>query len=124
MNNSFKEANIAEIAMGAVVERMSLAMHNAIENIRDPNTDAKKTRTIDLKLKLTPDKDRKTIGYQILIKENLCPLEDLEGTLFIDRKNGRYIAIEQDGFQEELPLEVIPSNVNPETGELKEGTND
>jgi hypothetical protein len=84
------------MASGGAVERLHRALVDALENILDPNTPAKKTRTITLKITIKPHESRE-VG-ELLVETKFAPVppKPLETSIVIDRDNsGRACAVER-----------------------------
>lgn len=52
------ELNVSTLSGGALVERIQDEISKAIANITDPNTPAKKARTVTMKMTIKPNEQR------------------------------------------------------------------
>jgi hypothetical protein len=107
--------NIAELAQGALVELAEDEIKKIIENIYDPNTDAKKARKLTLTLTFKPQKDRDMVNTEIQAKSSLAPYTPIETTICVGKDaKGKVIAEEYRKGQIAGQVEV-----NTDTGEIK-----
>lgn len=103
---------LMEIGRGAAVERFDLALQKVLDNIQDPNTDAKKPRAVVLKITITPDEDRGVGKYTIEAQEKLAPIKAHPGRVFLGRdKAGHGVASEVHPSQVEIPEVLEAANV-------------
>ena len=100
---------LTEIGRGAAVERFDLELQKVLDNIQDPNTDAKKARSVVLKFTITPDEDRGVGKYAIDAQAKLAPLKSHPGRVFlgIDGK-GHGVASEEHPTQAEIKEVMNP----------------
>jgi hypothetical protein len=83
------------ICGGGMMERLSDALQEALDNIIDPNTDAEAVREVHLKIKIKPNKNRTMGEVQVSTKVNNAPPTPLETTFIIDTDRlGRAVARE------------------------------
>jgi hypothetical protein len=75
--------NIGNVNDGAIGEAFSLALTKVMENIRDVNCPATKTREIVLSLKLRPHADRVEVDTTLTSTVRLASIEPHEGKLFM-----------------------------------------
>jgi hypothetical protein len=82
-------------ANGAFAEKFNTEMRKAYENIKDPNTDAKKTRTVTMTVKINGDDERDLGFVQVGSKSSLAPHKDVATKIVLDRDNeGRVVGAE------------------------------
>lgn len=81
MNDSERKKSFLEIAKGAMLERFDYELEKIIENIMDINTPASKPRQINLVLTMKPDAERKTIGYEVVVKSKTQPTNPISGAV-------------------------------------------
>lgn len=74
-------------AEGALAERVNVEIQKILENIADPNTDAKKVRTLTVKLSFKADDKRDVILSTVVAKSTLAPARDIESKLIMDLDN-------------------------------------
>ncbi|MCE7699820.1 MAG: hypothetical protein K8E24_013725 [Methanobacterium paludis] len=87
--------NLQELAGGAVAERFERELQQVLNNIADPNTDAKKKRKLQVVLTLAPNEDRTLASISILAKKTLVPAKEIETQLVIGQDGrGRTVAKE------------------------------
>lgn len=75
--------NILEMARGAIMERVDVEMDRVIENILDPNTPAKKKRSITLRIDLMPEENRGRVDMKVQCKSTLAPMVDVSTAMCI-----------------------------------------
>lgn len=108
--------NIAELAQGALVELAEDEIRKIIENISDPNTDAKKARKLTITLTFKPLKERDMVNTEIQAKSSLAPYTPIETTICVGKdKTGKVVAEEYRRGQMAGQVEV-----DTETGEIKD----
>jgi hypothetical protein len=104
MSKEASAVNLINIGNGTAVELFDHELQKVLANIKDVNTDAKKTRSITLKVSLVPHGDR--AGMQIVIDCNskLSTVPAVQaGTMFIMKnKEGELQAYSHDVRQEQL----------------------
>ncbi len=93
--------NLSELAGGAVAERFNIELQKVLENIMDPNTDAKKARKLTLTLTFKADENRDVASVNIEAKTTLAPANSLATKILMDKdRNGHAVGAEL--FQTEL----------------------
>lgn len=70
---------------GGAVERLHNALQEALDNILDPNTPAKKVRKVKLELSIKPNEQRTLAEMLVTTACTLCPPEPLETSIMIDK---------------------------------------
>lgn len=78
------ELNAATIAGGGLVERLNEELQKVVANCLDVNTEAKKTRTVTLKIKVKPDESRCFAGVNVETSSTLCPPEPIATSIFME----------------------------------------
>lgn len=104
-------------ANGALAERANEELQKILENIADPNTDAKKKRKLTLTITLAADNERDVIMTNVVAKSTLAPAEPIEAKILMDLDNdGKVTGAElKSGIKGQTFVDV-------ETGEIKEDT--
>jgi len=86
---------LATLYSGAVIEAVDHEIANALANIMDPNTSPSSARTVTLKLKIKPNKERNIASVTFQASSALAAAEALETSILIDRdKAGKPLAFE------------------------------
>ena len=86
---------VESLAGGGAVERLHKAMQEALDNILDPNTEAKKPRKVKMILTIKPKEARNMGDMTIETSTVLCAPKPLEATILIDTgADGRGVACE------------------------------
>lgn len=89
------KSSILQMARGAIMERVDYEVQKAIDNILDPNTEAKAKRKITLTLEMKPDDERRIITLSASAKSALAPVTPVGTTLGITAdQNGEMLIVE------------------------------
>ena len=89
--------NLASICGGAVQEKVDRALEKVAKNILDPNTDARKKRSITLKITLEPDEDdREDVKVSSEVSYTLASETGVQTQFFMykDLESGRVTVTE------------------------------
>ena len=88
--------SILEMAQGAIMEQVNQEVGKIVDNILDPNTDAKKKRQLSLTVDFTPSADRSTVVITATAKSKLLPNNSVQTTLYVgaDSSTGEIQAVE------------------------------
>lgn len=133
---------LASMCDGGVQERIDRALLKISDNILDPNTEAKKKRTLTVTISLTPNEDdREDVSVEVSTSVKLAPEVGLKTQFFInkDLRSGMVSLTEHAKGQIKgqltlddmgMSTEEVPHNDNlsaeelgcdPDTGEVIEG---
>lgn len=83
------------LAGGAVKERFNDGLQEVLDNIIDPNTDAKKSRKIALTITIKPKDERDFALIDFDVKTTLAQPKSIGSSIIIDRDNsGKAVAAE------------------------------
>lgn len=93
---------LGTVCEGAVEERFAEKLAVVLANIDDPNTLAKTAREIVIRLTFSPSDERDVAAIGLSVEAKLAPNRPVGSTLFIGRKNGKLMAIEQNPKQASL----------------------
>lgn len=106
-------ANLLEVARGAIGERLDYELSKVVENISDLNTKADAVRKITLTLSLKPDSERQNIKMSTQVKSTLTPTNNIESALFLTESDEGKALVEMlpqvpgqmalDGSEQEEP---------------------
>ena len=94
---SDEKLTLATICDGAVQEKIDRALEKVAKNILDPNTDAKKKRSITLKIIMEPNEDdREDVKVNSEITYTLAPESGVQTQFFMckDLQSGRVTVTE------------------------------
>lgn len=81
-----EQMTLASMCGGGVQERINRALAKISDNILDPNTEAKKKRTLDIKIVLTPSEDdREDVAIEVHTSTKLAPEIGLKTQMFINK---------------------------------------
>lgn len=75
--------SLSDLMDGGVEERFNAALAEVWENVYDPNTDAKKPREVNLKIKITPNERRDSCDFRVSVVPKLAPKVDLTQTVML-----------------------------------------
>jgi hypothetical protein len=96
------EANLLTIAGGGTKVLFDRAIQLVIENIKDPNTDAKKKRKVVLTFECEPYADRSGFHVEAAVETKLQAPQGVSGTVYIGREGQRFRGYTQDIKQGDL----------------------
>lgn len=77
--------NLEKFAGGALAEKFNMGLKEVLENIADPNTEAKKKRKLTVELTFNPDEERELSLVDILVKTKLEPPKAVATKILIDK---------------------------------------
>lgn len=88
--------SILEMAQGAIMEQVNIEVGKIIDNILDPNTDAKKKRQLVLTVDFAPSNDRSAVSVTATAKSKLLPNNAIQTTVYVgaDPSTGEVQAVE------------------------------
>jgi O-glycosyl hydrolase len=116
------------LAGGALGELFDREIERVAADIIDLNTEADAARTITIKVKIKPDKDRGFGAVDMFVSSTLGQPKGVASMMYFGRKNGRAVAVENVPAQKELfdsmgprPVVEFKQAVNKETGEVING---
>ena len=93
--DSFDRTSLLEMAGGAIMERVDFELSRVVDNILDPNTEAKVKRQIQLTVTLEPSDDRRMISVSAQAKTKLAPTTPVKTALcFASGKDGEAVLAE------------------------------
>lgn len=69
-----EEISLFDLLDGGVKELAALNLRRVLDNIRDVNTDAKKTRSLTVKFTFLPNEDRDTVNVDIAVDCKTVPV--------------------------------------------------
>lgn len=107
--------NLEKFAGGALAEKFNIGLKEVLENIADPNTEAKKKRKMTVELTFAPDEERELSIVDIVVKTKLEPTKAVATKIIIDKDGqGGVIASE---YNNQLKGQQY-LRVDEETGEI------
>lgn len=71
-------------AQGGPAEKFNIELQKVLENIADPNTDAKKVRKVSMVVSLKPNEHRNLADVSVEIKSTIVPSQPIGTSLIID----------------------------------------
>lgn len=118
MTPDLKDVTLETVGGGAAVPQFEQELERVLENIRDPNTEAKATRKITLTVTFDPEEDRETVHTSIQVKSKLAPQREASAPMYIgfDRRDGALKAKTHDLRQRDMfsdgeeEQDVVPIN--------------
>lgn len=114
-------ANIIDLntfADGALSERANVELQKILENIHDPNTDAKKARKLTLTITLSADEKRDVVLTNVVAKTTLAPAKPIESKLIMDMDNkGKITGAElKSGLKGQTYIDVETEEIKDDRG--------
>ncbi len=104
-----ERVSLENLGHGAAAELFQKELENLIFNVVDPNTKPDAARSITLKLKVKPGKERTMCNVEISCESKLAPVMPFESTLFVGVEHGEAVASEYNPNQQRIPFpEPIP----------------
>ena len=94
------------------MEQFQFELEKVIENIADPNTDAKKARKITINITLKPNESRNVIAVDFQTKSTLAPANKVETSLFIDKDREGNLVVSE--LYNELPGQISFDDIEAE----------
>lgn len=109
-------------AGGALIAKLNQEVEKVVQNIYDPNTDAKKARKLTVTLTFKPTEDRSLAAVEIQAKASLQPAMPTSTNIMIDRDidTGTVMASE---LRNKLPGQMEINTENPKKPEVKTDSN-
>lgn len=95
---------LSELREGAVEEQFQQALAKVLQNIEDPNTEAKATRTLTIKIVFTPSPDRQGIMVDATVGTKLQAALPIRTFMSVkhDEKNR---PVGHEPIQEQIPYD-------------------
>lgn len=90
------------IGNAALVELFDAELARVLDNIQDPNTDAKTKRTITVKVSFSPNENRDIADVNLTCGSKLAGIKTVATRLFVGRHRGKLIAVENNPQQSTL----------------------
>lgn len=86
--------DINKLAGGAIQEAIHYALVEVFKNIKDPNTEAEKSRKLTITMELKPDETRQIVRAKTTTKTSLVPVNSIKTQLLLDNDGDKIIATE------------------------------
>lgn len=96
--------SLDSLAKGAVVELGDEALKRVAANMADVNTEPTQKRKIVLTIEFSPYNDRSGAAIKVKVDTKLAGMQPADGTMFIAKKGGEWLAFGRDLRQAELEL--------------------
>lgn len=93
-----EEISLFDLLDGGVKELAALNLRRVLDNIRDVNTDAKKTRSLTVKFTFKPNDNRDAVNVDIVVDCKTVPVRAVATTLDIGEDNGQTVAVERPKY--------------------------
>lgn len=114
------------LASGAAGELFDAELAKVAEDILDPNSEPKATRTITLKVTVKPGDERSAAGVHVTCASKLAPRKGAGTTIFLGRAvGGKPVVTQFDQRQQQLAFEeatkptlAAHESVDEDTGEI------
>ena len=85
---------LLDLANGGVRERIAYEIPRILANIKDPNTSAKKIRSLTIKVNFVPSEDRRFVSTNFTVQPKLQPTDPITTTLMLYDSDSGVQAIE------------------------------
>jgi len=110
------------IGNGALLELFSEELARVLANIADPNTEATTKRAITVTVSFKPKSDREIADVDLKCSSKLAGIVTVQTRVFMGRRNGRLIAVEDDPrqsnlFDQQTPTLAAVASFNAKGGE-------
>lgn len=102
INQTIREVDLENLNGGAIQELFDVEWRRIVENIGDLNTKPDATREITIKVKVRPDKARRTAVSQVLVTSKLPSMQPHESFIFFERQGNEVVAYPDDPRQGKL----------------------
>lgn len=93
-----EEISLFDLLDGGVKELAALNLRRVLDNIRDVNTDAEKTRSLTVKFTFKPNDNRDAVNVDISVDCKTVPIRAVATTLDIGEDNGQTVAVERPKY--------------------------
>ncbi len=93
-----EEISLFDLLDGGVKELAALNLRRVLDNIRDVNTDAEKTRSLTVKFTFKPNDNRDAVNVDIVVDCKTVPIRAVATTLDIGEDNGQTVAVERPKY--------------------------
>lgn len=93
-----EEISLFDLLDGGVKELAALNLHRVLDNIRDVNTDAEKTRSLTVKFTFKPNDNRDAVNVDISVDCKTVPVRSVATALDIGEDNGQTVAVERPKY--------------------------
>jgi len=93
---------LSNLAGGAVGELFEEELTKVLRNIADVNTEPKAPREINVKIKITPNEERRIGDVVAAVSSKVAPVKRVSTVLYIGRHRGEMVAVESDPKQRGL----------------------
>lgn len=100
-------ADLTTLGNGAALEKFGHELAKVVENIRDPNTDAKAKRKIILEIVFLPQEDREAVATLVAARCVLASTKPSSDLMFVGRREGKTIATVLHGARDKDPRQGI-----------------
>lgn len=108
---------LVSIGQGALVQLFDIELERVLKNIADPNTDAKSTRVITLKVTIKPNEERSIGDVHLSATSKVASSKPTTTIVYMGRSKGQLMAVESNPAQSSLfdvPKPVpVPASVSP-----------
>lgn len=101
---------LGTLSNGALEERFARELKTVLENIADPNTDAKKNRSISIKINIKPSESREAGTLDFEVKSSLASASKVGTFIVMDEEEAAEIGKNAPGQR----------FIDTETGEIQD----
>jgi hypothetical protein len=109
---------LENLGHGAAAEMFQAELARVVENVSDPNTKPEAVRSVTLKLKIKPNKDRTFCAVEISCDGKLASLQPFETQMYVGMDKGKGVATEYNPAQGNLAVQTAEGAVDVRTGQI------
>lgn len=89
---SLEKVTLSNISNGAATELFDRELTEVMKNINDKNTEAKKVRTITLKVSISPNGDRTSCETTINCHSSMAPVKGVDSSILLGKEGNKLTA--------------------------------
>ncbi len=97
-----EEITLGTVGGGALAELFQAELARVLQNIADPNTKATAKRVVKMEVAFKPNKERSASEITLKCVSVLAGIETVDSYLYIGKRGGKYVAVENDPRQSKL----------------------
>lgn len=105
MSAGLEKITLQNLSKGAASELFERELNEVMKNINDKNTEAKKTRTITLKISIAPNNDRSACETTLQCTSTLAPVKGVDSSILLGKEGNKltaYKSYEQEDMFDNL----------------------
>lgn len=107
-----EKLTLDNLGNGGAKELFEEELQTVLDNILDPNTEAKAKRKLTLEVTFCPSSDRDSAETEVVCKTKLAPMNGANATIFVGRRYGVPVAVTHDPEQLQLDWDRVDAPRN------------